>query len=48
MIGPNDVRLENNGVVESDNNEPDFSLIREVELLLLDDSEDDHGKVRKN
>jgi len=43
----NDVRLENNGVVESDNNEPDFSLIREVELLLLDDSEDDHGKGKK-
>jgi hypothetical protein len=36
--------LENKGVAVSDNNEPDLSLISEVELLLLDDSEDDHGK----
>jgi hypothetical protein len=43
----NDVRLENNGVVELDNPKPDLSLIIEVELLLLDDLEDDHGKGKK-
>jgi hypothetical protein len=45
----NDVRFEHNGVVESDNSEPDLSLMTVDELLLLlDDSDEDQGKGKKN